>query len=52
VDRTAFRTPRDLNADVPAGLEKVVLRCLEKDPEKRYPIASVLVHDLETILYV
>src|SRR6266478_6038800 len=49
VDRTAFRTPRDLNADVPAGLEKVVLRCLEKDPEKRYPIASVLVHDLETI---
>ena len=52
MDRSAFRLPRDLNAEVPAGLEKVVMRCLEKDPEKRYPIASVLVHDLETILYV
>jgi len=52
VDRTAFRAPRDLNEDIPAGLEKTILRCLEKDPEKRYPIASVLVHDLETILYV
>lgn len=52
VDRTAFKTPRDLNSEIPAGLEKVIMTCLEKDPEKRYPIASVLVHDLETILYV
>jgi len=52
VDRTAFRTPRELNPEIPPALEKVILRCLEKEPEKRYPIASVLVHDLETILYV
>src|SRR3954469_15098526 len=52
LDRSAFRTPRDLNEEIPANLEKVILRCLEKDPDKRYPIASVLVHDLETILYV
>jgi serine/threonine protein kinase len=52
VDRTGFRTPRDINPEIPANLEKVILKCLEKDPDKRYPIASVLVHDLETILYV
>lgn len=52
VDRTGFRTPRDINSEIPANLEKVILKCLEKDPDKRYPIASVLVHDLETILYV
>jgi serine/threonine-protein kinase len=52
VDRSGFQTPRDLNPEIPASLEKVILKCLEKDPDKRYPIASVLVHDLETILYV
>jgi len=52
LDRSAFQAPRDINPDIPAGLEKVILRCLEKEPDKRYPIASVLVHDLETILYV
>jgi eukaryotic-like serine/threonine-protein kinase len=52
LDRSGFRAPRDINPDVPAGLEKVILTCLDKDPDKRYPIASVLVHDLETILYV
>ena len=52
LDRSAFQNPRDLNPDIPPGLEKAILRCLEKDPEKRYPIVSVLVHELETILYV
>jgi len=52
VDRSAFQAPRDINPEIPANLEKVILKCLEKDPDKRYPIASVLVHDLETILYV
>ena len=52
LDRTAFRAPREINPDIPAGLEKTILRCLEKDPDKRYPIASVLVHDLQTVLYV
>jgi serine/threonine-protein kinase len=28
--------PRQLNPNLPAGLEEVVLRCLEKDPEHRY----------------
>lgn len=36
--------PRQLNADLPAGLEEVVLRCLEKDPEHRFQdVASLRV---------
>ena len=30
------RPPRALRPDTPADLEKVIRRCLEKDPEKRY----------------
>lgn len=47
-----FARPRDLNPDIPAALERAILRCLENDPEQRYPIMSVLVHDLRTALYV
>jgi serine/threonine-protein kinase len=34
--------PRSVRADVPADLEAVVLRCLEKDPGRRYPDAASL----------
>jgi serine/threonine-protein kinase len=44
--------PRALNGDIPAGLEKAILKCLENEMDERYPITSVLVHDLQTILYV
>ena len=47
-----FVPPRELNADIPAGLERAILKCLERDMEKRYPVVSVLVHDLQTALYV
>ena len=36
-------------ADVPAALERIVDRCLERDPEDRYPSAAELVVDLESI---
>jgi serine/threonine-protein kinase len=53
LDRTSgFVSPRQLNPEVPFNLERIVLRCLERDPDKRYPIASVLVHELKTVLYV
>lgn len=32
----------ELRADVPADLQEVILRCLEKDPSKRYPDAASL----------
>ena len=47
-----FISPRELNPDIPAALEKTVLKCLERDPDKRYPYLSVLVRDLQAALYV
>lgn len=44
--------PRELNPDIPPPLEKSILKCLERDPDSRHPIASVLVHELQTALYV
>jgi len=48
----SFIAPRELNPDVPFALEKAILKCLERDPEKRYPHMSILVRDLQTALYV
>ena len=53
VDRAQdFVSPRQLNAEIPFALEKAILKSLEREPDKRYPIMSVLVHDLKTALYV
>lgn len=51
-DRSGFVNPRQLNPDLPAALEKIVLKCIERDPDKRYAFFSVLMHDLKTALYV
>jgi serine/threonine-protein kinase len=42
--------PRQLNRNIPIALELVCLRCLEKDPRRRYPSAAALVADLEHFL--
>ncbi|HXT41248.1 MAG TPA: serine/threonine-protein kinase [Candidatus Angelobacter sp.] len=47
-----FVAPRELNPDIPAALEKVILKCLERDADKRYPYMSVLVRDVQAALYV
>jgi serine/threonine protein kinase len=51
LDRSEFRTLRELNPDVPEALESIVMRCLETDMDRRHPVASVLVHDLKSVLY-
>jgi eukaryotic-like serine/threonine-protein kinase len=50
--RTGFIAPREHNPDIPPDLEKVVLRCLQQDPEKRYPFMGLLMHELKAALYV
>jgi serine/threonine-protein kinase len=47
-----FVPPRDLNSDIPASMERVLLKCLEFEPDKRYPYTSVLVRDVQAALYV
>ena len=39
--------PRKIRPDIPPWLQEVILRCLEVDPEKRYPTAAQLAFDLQ-----
>lgn len=52
LDRAEFVAPRQLNPDIPLALEKVILRCLEQEPGRRYPFIGVMVRELQTALYV
>lgn len=52
VDRSDFAPPRQYNPDLPASLEKVILRCLERDPDRRYPFSGVMARELKAALYV
>ncbi len=44
--------PREHNADLPPALENIILKCLARDPDRRYPFVSVLAHELQNALYV
>jgi eukaryotic-like serine/threonine-protein kinase len=44
--------PSRHNPGIHLALEKIIMRCLDIDPDKRYADASMLVHALEAVLYV
>ena len=46
------RRPREVREDLPAFLEKIILRCLERDPKRRYPFIGMMVRELQAALYV
>jgi serine/threonine protein kinase len=42
--------PRSLRPDIPAELEGIVVKCLEKEPAKRYATTAALADDLDRFL--
>lgn len=52
LNRGDFVKPREINPDIPAAMEKLILKCIDVEPDKRYPFMSVLVRDVQSALYV
>jgi eukaryotic-like serine/threonine-protein kinase len=52
VNRAGFVMPRQHNPDLPISLERLILKCLQQDPDKRYMFMTVLAHELKAALYV
>ena len=42
--------PRDLHPSLSKGIERIILRCLEKEPEGRFPNGEALCTDLSQLL--
>jgi tetratricopeptide (TPR) repeat protein/TolB-like protein/predicted Ser/Thr protein kinase len=41
------KSPKSVNPDVPTWLDRIIMRCLEKEPEKRYQNAYEILADLQ-----
>jgi serine/threonine-protein kinase len=50
VSQEPVRPPRELNRNVSRDLELICLKCLEKEPARRYESAALLAKDLELVL--
>lgn len=51
VCEAAIPAPRELNPEIPEQLEKIIMKALERDLDKRYPDAGKFGYDLEYFMY-
>lgn len=52
LNRDEFVLPRQYNPDIPPALEKVIMRCIDAEAERRYPFVGVMARELKAALYV
>jgi serine/threonine-protein kinase len=52
VDRSEFVAPRQHNPDIPAALDKIICRCLEREPDRRYPFMGMMAREVKAALYL
>ncbi len=52
LNRGDFFAPREINEDIPSAMERIILKCLDVEADKRYPFMSVLVREVQAALYV
>lgn len=45
--RNVAQRPRDINPNIPSGLEEIIMHAMEKDAEVRYQTATDMIHDIE-----
>src|SRR5262245_22570119 len=53
LDQVRFQEPlppTQIRSDIPSDLETICLRCLQKEPARRYPSAAALAEDLQLFL--
>jgi TonB family protein len=46
-----IRSPREIDASLPRGVEEIVVRALARDPEQRHQSAGALQQELDAVLY-
>jgi len=44
------KPPRDFNRNIPESVQSVVLRAIEKDPERRYDTGKEMLEELQTVM--
>lgn len=43
------KPPREINPDIPKGLEQIIMHSMEKDPSRRYESAEEMINDIQKL---